>query len=368
MKITASSFTDVTGKAGADTGIVNSVCLHDGKLYIGTDSGLCIIDKDGKNVENNLTEYIGNTRIRCVKNDNDGNLWVGTFTNGLGLIRYSENGSITALKKEDGMPSEEVRCIAVKEDGTILAGTNNGLAVINNDRVEKKIDSSDVKNAVFLDVEEGENGEILVGTDGNGIYVIDNEDIRRIGRDDGLTSDVINRIKRDEERGLYWLITSNSIEYIKNGVISCVTTFPYNNNQDLYFDRSNHIWVVSACGIYILDADEMIRNKISDFRLYTTANGLSSLPSSYAFCELGDEGTLYIPVKNGVCSVDIEHFSDGGAPINADLSSVFFGDTEIYPDANGKYIIPAEEGRICRRCQCPIESPSSCHLLTLQLL
>ena len=346
MKITASSFVDVTEKAGLPANVTNAVCLYDNALYIGTDSGLSIIGSDGSTLENELTRYIGNSRIRCIASGKNDDLWVGVFTNGLGLIRYTSDGTMTSFTKDNGMPGDEIRCISVMKDGAVLAGTNNGLAVIRDGRITDTVDSDDVSNTVILDVEEGANGEIYAGTDGDGIYVIDGGDIRRIGREDGLTSDVVMRIKRDETRGLYWLVTSNSIEYMKDGSITCVKSFPYNNNYDLYFDSNDQIWVISSCGIYTADADDMLNDRVSDHRLYSTSNGLPSLPSSYAFCALRDDGTLFIPCKTGVCSVNINSFANGDAPVKAAVSSVFFGNTEILPDKNGRYIIPAGEGRI----------------------
>ena len=46
-----------------------------------------------------------------------------------------------------------------------------------------------------------------------------------------------SRIKKDPKRELFWIITSNSIEYLKDGKITNVETFPYNNNFDAYYDE-----------------------------------------------------------------------------------------------------------------------------------
>ena len=60
------------------------------------------------------------------------------------------------------------------------------------------------------------------------------DDIRKLDRDDGLTSEVIIRIVRDEKHDVYWLVTSNSIQFIKDGQIKQVRSFPFNNNYDIY--------------------------------------------------------------------------------------------------------------------------------------
>jgi len=346
MKLVASSVVDVTRKAGLPAEVANSVCLYGDDLYIGTDMGLQIIDANGKSVENELTNHIGEARVRCIENGTDGDRWLGMFTNDLGLIRVSKGGKITSFTKENGMPSNEIRCVSLMQNGSIMVGTNNGLAVISGERVIRTVTADDVLNAVFLDLEEGKNGEIYVGTDGDGIYVVDGNNISRFGRADGLTSDVVMRIKYDEARDLYWLITSNSIEYLKDGRITCVTSFPYNNNYDLYYGESGNICVISSCGIYIVNGEDMLNDNVSDYRLYTTANGLTSTPTGNGFCAMSTDGILYIPSRGGVCSVNINSFSAGSIPIKAALSSVYCGDTEIAPDSKGIYTIPASDDRI----------------------
>ena len=139
------------------------------------------------------------------------------------------------------MPDNHVRCIYVTEDQKILCGTNGGLAVIKDGKVIKSIGKDDgIHNTEFLTVCEGDNGDILCGSDGDGIYVISDAEnaaiVKHLGRDDGLTSDVVMRIKKDRMRDMYWIVTSNSLQYIKDGAITCVKTFPYNNNYDLYFN------------------------------------------------------------------------------------------------------------------------------------
>ena len=346
MKLVASSFVDVTGKAEIPAEVANTACLYGDDLYIGTDKGLKILDRKRNNIENELTSYIGEARVRCIENGTDGDLWLGMFTNDLGLIHVSKSGEMTSFTKENGMPSNEIRCIYAMKNGDIMVGTNNGLAVISADSIVRTVSDGDVQNTVFLDLEEGRKGEIYVGTDGDGIYVVGKDSIEHIGRRKGLTSDVVMRIKYDIDRDLYWIITSNSVEYLKDGTITCVTTFPYNNNYDLYYGGNDSIWFISSCGIYAVNANDLLRDDVSSYRLYTPSNGLTSTPTGNAFCALSDSGTLYIPVRSGVCSMNIYKVADGSVPIKAMISSVYFGDKEMIPDDNGKYTLPASEERI----------------------
>jgi signal transduction histidine kinase/CheY-like chemotaxis protein/HPt (histidine-containing phosphotransfer) domain-containing protein len=245
------------------------------------------------------------------------------------------------------MPSDEVRCTIQSRDGSVLAATNIGLARIRDGAVISVVaDDPAIKNTVFLAIEEGDNGQVYAGTDGDGIYVISSAGIRRIGRDDGLTSDVIMRIKKDETRGLYWLVTSNSIQYIKDDIITEVTSFPYKNNYDIIFDEDDDIWVISSAGIYMVNADEMVNDNVTDYRLYTLANGLTGTPTSNSYSDLDKDGNLYLSGRLGVCKVNIKHFFEEEMAVKAKVKSVYIADKKILPDSQGRFNLPSGRGRV----------------------
>ncbi len=350
MKVVTSNFRDLTSLSGLPAGVVNSTCLKGGSLYIGTDSGLQILDGDGKIVENELTEYVGEARVRCIVEDSRGVLWICTADGEKGLIRCEErNGSldIRSITKREGLADNRVRCALETSDNSIVVGTNDGLSIIRDGRVERTVSASDgLQNTVILTVADGGNGKVYAGTDGGGIYVIEGEKITSLGRDDGLTSDVVMRIKRDDYRGVYWIITSNSIEWMKDGIITSVTHFPYNNNFDVYFDSLDNIWILSSFGIFSVKAEDMLGSEAFDYSLYTMSNGLPSVPTGNSFSELDNEGNLYISGRNGVSRINIDHFFEENEKIRVHVKSVICGAGEINPDETGAYILPPDAGRI----------------------
>ncbi len=347
MKVVTNNFVNITRNAGIPGEVVNATCLFKGNLYIGSGNGLYIIDKNNRVVENDLTEFIGNGRIRCITPDDEGNLWIAVYNHDLGIVVMKRNGEIVNITTEDGLPSNEIRCVVQASDGSMLVGSNGGLAFIRNFRVERVVDDSDgIKNTVFLTVAEGNFGLIYVGTDGDGIYEIANDHIVKLGREDGLTSDVVMRIIHDEKRDIYWIVTSNSIEYIKDGRIHEVSSFPYNNNFDIYFDDNDDAWILSSYGVYCVKIDDMIADDITEYDLYTNANGLTSTPTSNAYSALDSDGNLYISGRDGVSCVNINNFYRDQVSVKVAVASVYCDDEQILPDDNGKYTIPASDGRI----------------------
>ena len=346
MKIVTNNFRNLTQEAHLQESVVNSTCLRDGLLYIGTDNGLQIL-KGTTPVENELTKYLEGTRIRCITRDNNDDLWIAAYTNDLGLVCYTADEKIMNLTTDSGMTSDQIRCCRIASDGSVLVGTNEGLDVVKDRKVIRTAAASDViVNTFFLTVEEGDGGDIYAGTDGDGIYVIGKKSTYRLGRSDGLTSDVILRIKKDEARGVYWIITSNSIEYMKDGRIHSVSSFPYNNNFDIYFADDDNIWVLSSYGVFVMKAQSLLDDAVSDYKLYTIANGLQGAVTANSFSELDDNGDLYMSCRNGVSKVNINNYFDQSSAIRTGIRSITCSEGQIYADGSGRYTIPANAGRI----------------------
>ncbi len=341
MKIVADKFSNITEHAALEPQIVNSTCWHQGNLYIGTDNGIQIKAKDHTILKNELTEYIGDSRIRCIMEDQDENLWISTYTNDCGLVCYTADGKIKSYTEEDGMLSNQTRGTAIASDGSVLEATNGGVVVIKNGEIVRTIgESSGLDNTVILTVEEGLDGAYYLGTDGDGIYVADGNNITHIGREEGLTSDVILRIKKDEKRGVLWLVTSNSIEYIKDGVITEVENFPYTNNYDLYFDQEDNVWVLASNGIYVVKAQDMIENGKFEYLLYDFSSGLPDMPTVNSYNDLDEDGTLYVSGRTGVYSVNINQYFEKTHDIKLNVPYVEANGVRYYQDENKTITIP----------------------------
>ncbi len=347
MKIVTNNFVDVTRKAGVSGEVSNAACFFRDALYIGTDNGLRLISAEGEPAENALTRYVGNARVRCITEDDSGNLWVGTYSGETGLIRCGANGSISAFTVSDGLPDNQIRCAVPASDGSMIVGTNNGFAVFREDRVMRSVGVKEgLANTVILTAAEGADGTFLAGTDGGGLYVIAKDGITHLGREDGLTSDVIMRIVPDPAHGVSWIVTSNSIEYMQDGKIRHVSSFPYNNNYDMYFDSSDHAWILSSYGIYCIDVNALLNDSISEYSLYTVENGLPYAITANSFSTKDSDGNLYIPGRNGVIKVNIERFYEKREKFRTGVRAVYCDDNRIYPDADGVYQLPATRGRI----------------------
>ncbi len=346
MKIVTDNFFNVFEAADLPQEVVNATCMYNGYLYIGTDNGLHVLDSAYRSVQSELAEFIGDARVRCLEKDSSGNLWVSVYNNDLGVVCLSSSGKITCYNESNGLSNAQIRCTKVTDDGSVLVGCNDGVAVIRNGKVERCIGAADgISNPVFLTV-EGYKGKIFAGSDGDGIYVIDGDDITNIGRAEGLQSDVILRIKKDTKNSLLWIVTSNSIEYLKNGNITTVSSFPYNNNFDIYFGDDETMWILSSYGVFCVKTQSMIDDNVTDYKLYRSENGLPVIPTANAYSAHEHNGDLYISGRTGVGRVNTGNYFEQIARIRTGIRTIKCDDREVHPDEKGVYNLPSDVGRI----------------------
>lgn len=347
MKIVPNRFTDIFEAAGLEPAVVNSTFLKDGLLYIGTDVGLILLNSDYERIYNDFTDMLTGVRIRSIHESRDGCLWFGTNSK-YGLVCYNTaDGSTVCYNSENGLASDKARTMMELSDGRIAVATNAGVNIIEGGKVTALYNAAHgISNLEILCLEETSDGKILAGSDGDGIYVIGDGKVARIGREDGLKSEVILRIRRDpKDEGLFWLITSNSIAYLKDGKATTVKNFPYSNNFDLYFDNYDRLWILSSNGIYVVRRDDLFEDENIYYTFYDTSSGLPCSATANSYSYIDDDGLLFIAASTGVSSVDINDLSDGGNLINLSIPYVMADDTYIEAGENGTVTIPSD----CKR-------------------
>ena len=349
MKLTSSIFTDVNRYDNLSKFVANTTCIFDNKLYIGTDTGLIILDKKLKQHENEITKMLQDIRIRSMKADSNGSLWICTYGD-YGLICLHSDGTYEIFNESNSdLLSNWVRTCMELSDGSMAVSASGGVNIIKDGAITATLDKDKgITNTEILTISEDPHSkELYLGSDGGGIYVFNgaNNKIAHLGVTDGLTSEVILRIKYDSYRDLHWIITSNSIAYMKDRKITTVTTFPYANNFDMFFNDNNEIWVLSSAGIFVVDADEMIADKDLVYEKLDKESGLPYVTTANSRSYIDENGVLYICGTEGVTMVNINDQTDDMSHIKLALPFVGVDDEIVFPDADGNITIPAD----CKR-------------------
>ena len=363
MKVVPNQFSDLFGRFGLPAKVANSTCMCGDQLLIGTDTGLIVLDENGpvssmpltkavtasgKDLEaDDLIKLLSGVRIRSILRDSKDRIWISTWR-ACGLLRY-DHGEVTAFTIEDGMLSANLRSVSEREDGTILVALTGGVNVIDGDRVAASYGKQDgIVITESMTVTEGWNGDIVLGSNGGGIYVINaSGGLRCVDVEDGLPSDTVLRLKRDTKRNVIWIVSSSAIAYMTPDYkVTAVKKFPYPNNFDLYEAGNGDMWVLSSNGIYVVSADELIANGEINPVFYGVASGLPCIATANSYSELTADGDLYIAGSTGVCKVNVDKPFEDVNDLKAVVPYVEADGKIIYPNQSGEFTVPSDTQKL----------------------
>ena len=367
MKIVANRFVNVFDQSGLQPDVVNSTCVSRNLLFIATDSGLKVIDNhyhrevdrlplrkamtsSGEVLEaDDLLELLSGVRIRSVIRDSRGRIWISAWRK-LGLLCYDQD-ELTVYTPSKGLFSDRVRTVYEREDGAMLVATTGGVNVIRNGRVIASYGKEEgIANTEVLTVVSGFQNDIVLGTDGGGIYIIDSEETRHIGIEDGLSSEVVLRVKRDNARGIYWIVTSNALAYMTADYkVIPLNNFPYSNNFDLFENSRGETWVISNNGIYVLPTEELLANGEMKPLHYSVSNGLPCIATANSYSELTSDGELYLSGNTGVAQINIEDSLESRSDLKMAVPCIRVDGKQMYPDETGNYTVPSGTRRLTIR-------------------
>ena len=315
LRLAASDFRDIYSTAGMESRVTNTVAQWNGVYYIGTDKGMDAVDLKGMNrVRDAVTERFAGVRIRCMIVDNQGHLWVCTY--GSGLVEMEPDGTEYVYNRENGIFGNRARVVIQLRDGTILAAGDTGLSYIRDHQIEKTIVYTEGRiSSMVLTITEMADGTILAGTDGNGLAIIEHGEVTRmLTRVNGLSSEVILRTVPDTKTGGVFVVTSNGLCYMNTDeTIRKLDNFPYFNNYDIWIKGTDHLFVLSSAGIYLVDRNELLSGKDEiSYDLLDSRRGLNSSLTANAWTWFTEEtGELYLPCDTGVFAINTNTFSSG---------------------------------------------------------
>jgi len=341
LKLSKSSFGELFSEGGIEEAVVNAVCRYEGAFYCGCDSGLVIIDEvSGKSITNELTELLQGARIRSIMVDSQNNLWLATYSDD-GLVRYSTDGVIvTFTQNKSGVTSDRFRCLEELADGTIVAGTSNGINLIKGNKVVGTITQEDgLENAQILCIQEKGDGSFYVGSDGAGIYIIkDGKIIGHVGEAEGLSSAVVMRITPYQDG--FFVVSGDSLCYMVDDKVTTLKNFPYYNNYDAIV-HEEYICILASAGIYFMEAGPLAAGEEISYRLYNYYDGLMDGLTANSWNYVDEADTLYFCTNAGVNYFNPSRLITNTVEYKFGLSSVMYDGTAVKP-VDGVYYIPED--------------------------
>ncbi len=130
-------------------------------------------------------------QVTALTSDHSGNIWAGTFN---GLIQYQpEKGHKQRFSQRDGIPGNNISALYIDDNECLwLGAVGKGIGFKKKNKDFEVFDFKQDYTALSI---AKVNGEIWVGTEGQGVIIIKNGKIeRKLTKSDGLLSDYVTML------------------------------------------------------------------------------------------------------------------------------------------------------------------------------
>jgi len=260
---------------------------REGNLWLGSESNGLTVLRDPK-----ITSYADGL-VRCVYQDRLGAIWLGT--NG-GLTKI-DGGKTTHFAVEDGLSSNLVFALGENTEGDLLVGTQDGLNVIHEGHVKLLTTADGLADDLVRSLHTDADGSVWIGTR-RGLTVWKGSIFHTYTEADGLGSDFVGALARTKD-GALWVGTLRGLTRIKDGQFQ---TFGGSVVTALYEDSAGALWI---------GTQDSGLQRIRNGRMFRYRPSLGLPVSIYAIVENG--GDLWLTSKTGIFRVSKAELDSEGA-------------------------------------------------------
>lgn len=290
-----------------------------GLIWAATDKGV-ICYKNDEQIENKLTEYTKDIRIRHVEATSDGGILVSCYTKPAQL--YYDGKTIKSWTTDDSLAGNKVRVAIETAKNEYYVGTTTGLSIIHADGTIKTFKQlNGLETEYVMCIYKDTDGIIWVGTDGGGIYLFKDEKIySKITSADGLAGNVIFKISQDKT-GAYWICTGNGLTRCTalDNFTKKPSSYQIINSENgigttsvfqIIFDTEGNLWLTSNHGIASISESELMnvflkKQKTVYSKYYSKNDGLNSDgPTSTSLSLLDRHGRIWFTMIDGIAVYD----------------------------------------------------------------
>ncbi|HEX2394073.1 MAG TPA: two-component regulator propeller domain-containing protein, partial [Bacteroidales bacterium] len=309
------------GNVNARIGVTALLADRYQNLVIGTETNLYKMDKQTGII--NIVDLPGlSTSIKALVEDNEGNLWIGTFGNGLyiGLIQAGQfNNFLYDHLNPYSIRNNEVLSLFRDHAGLIWTGTN-GIDIYNPlkekfilyDYVPYSREKLVFRNIhpIYEDIKE----VLWIGSKTDGVHILDrsNKKYSHLNQSSGISSNRVRAITEYPE-GTIWIGTEDagfdvvqlngdrSPARIKNYRSSdALNSVNSNTIYTFYPDGKGNMWIGTDKGLAVMDIES------ETFKRYLPDSAVSnSISNSTVYKIFGDRnGSIWLATDLGVNKYD----------------------------------------------------------------
>jgi ligand-binding sensor domain-containing protein/AraC-like DNA-binding protein len=286
-----------------------------GNLWAGTAlKGLDMIAPDMTVVNYDIRNGLADNRVLSLYECNDGNIWVGTVS---GMSVMNNDGVIRQIFQNEEKLSKPVSTILQSNTGQIFAGTHGeGIFVIENFKTIRNISQKQgLKDGIVLSKTIDSKGTLWIGTM-NGLYVSDGTNAKEYPESTKLSGKAVYSLYFDDKERL-WIGTDSGLNLIEDGEIYRINDPAFLLTDSVYAitKHNEKLFLSSNLGIFTAFADDL-RNAAftgkplsSNTRRYDFSDGMKSMECNGGFSPSvtrSPDGKILFPTINGIAVLDPE--------------------------------------------------------------
>ncbi len=240
------TFISFSGTGGADAGenpIPETLFVdRQGTLWIGSSAGLTSFHhQTGRFYTYSTTHGITKDRIRRIKDDMRGGLWISFFTSYVN--RFSE-GKFSPFNASHGLKGNKINAIIESQNGNLLFGSRENGVFIYHEGKFLQLPVPGLDRLHLIDMFEDKQGNLWIGTN-NGLFQVTGQETKIYTTRDGLSADYVTGIMEDSD-GNTWVGTLkglNRLEKKPDGTIGFKSVLKDPAIVCLFEDREKSLWV-----------------------------------------------------------------------------------------------------------------------------
>lgn len=286
------------------------------KLYIATSGGLFQI----LNSQLSKVELPWELDISSVGTTKLGKLWLGTSENGVYFIEKNKQNVVN--QENSQLLNNFITNLSVDQYGKAWVSSNSALSEITQEGIVENYTAENGFDYTALLIFEDFEGNIWIGTNGNGLVKFANKQFKFLTKTEKLPADLIISIGQDPN-GNIWLgslgegVSSLTPKGIKS-YNARQTNFPNNYCWEIHQDMTGKMWFGTSEGLSCLVGN--------NFKTYTEKEGLPSNKVQTIFQETPE--VMWVGTKEGVA-----YFKENN-----------FFSIDDFPYKNTRAIVSTEDG------------------------
>lgn len=294
---------------------------HDGAVWAATEGAGLYRMHANQWTNFGVSSGLSNLFVWSVIEDASHTIWAGTW--GGGLFRMEAGRFVRQFDLDQR--GEPVTALLESPAGTLWIGTAVGLIRWSSNKLERFASLGGATAGDIRTLVAGRDGELWIGTQGNGIGRYQNGQFQTINQADGLPRNYILSLYEDSERTLWIGTVDRGICRYRNKRFDSITTkqgLPNNVIGHIEDDGLGHLWFSTQQGL--VRASRSNLNACADAQtnmlpslVLGKGDGLATLAGSSGFTPSGfraPDGALWFPTARGIAVINPKSIQTNDVP------------------------------------------------------